>query len=139
MAYLAEVSVVGVGSRQWRVTITEAEAAIASEAKISKRGMPKRGRILRRSITLISGTGAQVDPHLRRTPTASGTDLDIVESAWTDAPFTGPIATGVNAASGSDADPVEYYSETGDLYHSSVVDAGADNVIQTEYLIEQVG
>jgi len=120
MAYAAVVTVTTVGG-DTIVEIAESDVAAGDEATIA--GVPSTGRILRQTCVLTAGTGTTVNPVLAIS--AGGTGVNIIVSNAT------PAATVDNA------DPtVAWHGGSGTIYHQSNVDAGADNVISTRYLIE---
>lgn len=117
----------------WLVAIVETEAAAGSTVTIplkSRAGaatdweLPKGARIIRASCVLVSGTGTTIFPELNAN--ASFSD---VATIWE------PDA--------AEAGPIDQYSLVGwpylagssNFYHRSRVDAAADNVIHTRYLI----
>jgi hypothetical protein len=122
MAYSATVTITHAGGRDYLVTISETEAAAASEATIT--GLPKKGLLLAQLADKTAGSATTLDPRLT---TASGSTLSTQTV----------IENGTAAATISNlADPaIPYYSATGVLYHKSVVDAGTNNSVTTVYLI----
>ena len=122
MAYNSAVTVTHVGGRDYVVTITETDAAAASEATIA--GLPRKGIVLSQLADKTGGSANTIDPILT---TASGSTLStqvVLENATA-------AATISNLA-----DPaVPYYSATGTLYHKSVVDTGTNNAVTTVYII----
>ena len=120
MAYAATVTLTRKGT-DYVVTISETEAAAASEATIT--GLPVRGRVLRQKCSLTAGTGTTVDPTL--TLPSGGTGVNIVVENDTAA---------ANVDNGSD--PAIPFANTGPtMYHKSVVDAATDNSVTTVYYI----
>jgi hypothetical protein len=118
MAYAASVTVDRRGG-EIRVTISETEAASASEASIDL-GIQKF-RVQRQICSLTSGTGTTVDPILGNATNPSGANVILendTAAATTDNSMTGGV-TG--------------YVANGTLYHRSQVDAGTDNVVISVY------
>jgi hypothetical protein len=134
MAYSASITVTKVGhanvekARQelFVVQIDETEAAAASEAEIdlAAEGLPFTGRIVARQIALIGGTGTTVSPLIGSVTDPATNSLFLFS-------FGGTAAATVRE---QPTKPIVYYS-AGSLFHRSVVDAAADNVIRTVYYI----
>ena len=122
MAYSATVTITHAGGRDYVVTISETDAAAASEATIT--GLPKKGLLLAQLADKTAGSATTLDPRLT---TASGSTLSTQTV----------IENGTAAANISNlADPaIPFFSATGTLYHKSVVDAGTNNSVTTVYLI----
>lgn len=122
MAYSATVTITHAGGRDYVVTISETDAAAASEATIS--GLPKKGLLLAQLADKTAGSATTLDPRLT---TASGSTLStqvVIEN--------GTAASTISNL----ADPaIPYYSANGTLYHKSVVDAGTNNSVTTVYLL----
>jgi len=134
MAYAAAISVTqyasGVPAEDelgpvYQVTITETEAAAASEAEIvlADEGLPTVGRIIHRGCKLTSGTGTTVSP-------VSGELTDPANAAFYRFQFGGTAAALVNE---QPTKPLAYVGSS--LFHRSGVNAGTDNSITTVYLI----
>jgi len=123
MAYSATVTVTHLGGRDYSITISETEAAAASEATIS--GLPVKGRVLSQLADKTSGTAATIDPILTTASGSTASTQVVLENATA-------AATISNLA-----DPaVPYYSSTGTLYHKSNVASDTDNAVTTIYLIQ---
>ena len=120
MAYAASVTVTRRGG-EILVTISETEAASASEASIDL-GVQKF-RVHRQICQLTSGTGTTVDPILGNATNPSGISV-ILENDTAAATADNSITGGVTG-----------YVSNGTLYHRSQVDAGTDNSVSTEYHI----
>ena len=120
MAYAASVTVTRRGG-EILVTISETEAASASEASIDL-GVQKF-RVHRQICQLPSGTGTTVDPILGNATSPSGISV-ILENDTAAATADTSITGGVTG-----------YVSNGTLYHRSQVDAGTDNSVSTDYLI----
>ena len=120
MAYAASVTVTRRGG-EILVTISETEAASASEASIDL-GVQKF-RVHRQICQLTSGTGTTVDPILGNATSPSGISV-ILENDTAAATADNSITGGVTG-----------YVSNGTLYHRSQVDAGTDNSVSTEYHI----
>ena len=120
MAYAAVVTIKRLGS-DVQVTIAETDCAIGDEATIS--GLPLHGTILRQTCVLSSGTATTVSPLLAQTAAGTGTAV-LVENAT-------PAAVVDNASP-----TVAYVDADGIAFHQARPDAGADNVISTQYLIK---
>lgn len=122
MAYSANVTITHAGGRDYLVTISETDAAAASEATIT--GLPKKGLVLSQLADKTTGSATTLDPVLT---TASGSTLSTQTV----------IENGTAAATISNlADPaIPYYSATGTLYHKTQVDTGTNNGVTTVYLI----
>lgn len=131
MAYASTVTVKQQRSGCFILTITETEAAAASEVEIdpddpagdsSQPAIPKTGRVLARTCSLTAGTGTTVDPVL-------GQITNPANSAWRMENNTAAVRTHeVNVT------PIPYHL-SGSFFHRSVVDAAADNSITTVYYI----
>ncbi len=121
MAYAAVITSTRKGN-DYLIQIVETEAGAATETSFQ---VPIRGRILRQQASLISGSGATIDPILGNAanPTAAAVSL-VVENATA-------AATIDNMSDPS----VPYVSSTGTLYHRSVCNAGSDNAVTTLYYI----
>ena len=120
MAYAASVTVTRRGG-EILVTISETEAASASEASIDL-GVQKF-RVHRQICQLTSGTGTTVDPILGNATSPSGISV-LLENDTAAATADNSITGGVTG-----------YVSNGTLYHRSQVDAGTDNSVSTEYHI----
>ena len=122
MAYSASVTLTHAGGRDYVITISETEAAAASEATIT--GLPKKGLILSQLADKTAGAATTLDPKLT---TATGSTLSTQTV----------IENGTAAATISNlADPaIPYYSPTGVLFHKTQVDTGTNNSVITVYLI----
>ena len=103
------------------VSITETSVSSSTEATIAL-GVTK-GRILRQTSALTSGSGSTVDPILART--SGGTGINVVGENGTAA------ATVANQTNGG----VPFYTSSGNLYHKSVPNSGTNNAVAAEYLI----
>ena len=93
------------------VSITETSVSSSTEETIAL-GVTK-GRILRQTSALTSGSGSTVDPILARTSGGTG------------------AATVDNQTNGG----VPFYTSSGNLYHKSVPNSGTNNAVSSEYLI----
>lgn len=122
MGYSSSVTVDNLGAGRYRVVIAELEAGAATEATIS--GIPTEARLLKQVCSLVSGTGATVDPIIGTATNPSG--VDVVAENETAAANINNIA----------APPNPFSSVTGTLYHRSQCDAGSDNTVQSVYLFE---
>lgn len=121
MAYGFTATLSPIGGSDYLLTVSETDAGAADEWSIV--GVPLKGRIIRQTCVLTAGTGTTVDPKLARVSGGSGADI-IVENDT--------AAATVDTVS----DPgIPYYDSDGTFYGMSVVDAGADNSVTTEYLI----
>mgnify|MGYP003319468350 CR=1 FL=1 len=121
MAYGFTANLTPIGGSDYLLTVTETEAATASEWNVV--GVPLKGRILRQMCVLSSGTGTTVDPVLART--SGGTGQNVVVENDTAAATVDTVS-----------DPgIPYYDTDGTFYGKSGVDAGTDNTIVSEYLI----
>ena len=121
MAYSASVLITPLGAGKFVVDITEAEVAAANEAAIT--GLPGTGRIIRQQCTLVSGAGATVDPIIGRATNPAGITV-VLENG--------------TAAATCDNQPIGgacFSMTSGLLFHRSVPNAGANNVIHTRYLV----
>ena len=98
--------------------------------------MPVRGRIIRRVIALVSGTGSAIDPVLHRSSTlpTSATAVDVIEHPLqTTATYTGSATAAANVGSTSE---VPYECPDGVWYLTPQAnDATADHVVDAEYVI----
>jgi len=122
MAYGASVLITSLGAGKFVVDITESDVAAADEAAIT--GLPGTGRIIRQQCTLVSGAGATVDPIIGRTANPAGITV-ILENG--------------TAAATCDNQPIGgacFAMTSGLLFHRSVPNAGADNVVHTRYLVQ---
>jgi len=119
MAYAAAVTVTNLSVRKWLVTISETDCGVADEAAIT--GLPSRARLLKQVTSLVSGTGTTVDPVIGTATNPTG--VNVVASNDTAAADVNNVASPA----------IAFVSTTG-LFHRSNPDAGADNVIQTQYL-----
>mgnify|MGYP001181224749 CR=1 FL=1 len=119
MAYSASVTVNNLGAGRWIVQINETEAGAATEATIT--GLPPNFRLLKQVCTLVSGTGTTVDPILGTTAHPSGI-AGIAENET--------AATDVNNVA---RPPIPLHTGSGELFHRSICDAGADNVCLSLY------
>jgi len=120
MAYASVVSVNNLGAGRWVVQIDETDAGAATEATIS--GLPARLKLLKQITSLISGTGTTVDPILGTATNPSGPTVVVANDT--------PSADVNSVASPA----IPLYGTT--LYHRSVCDAGADNVVVSLYFFE---
>lgn len=121
MAYASTVEV-SRSRNQFRVTITETDAAASSEASAIEIGV-KKFRVLRQVCVLTAGAGATVDPVLGRVTNPSGVNV-CVENDTAGATIDSAPTNGVPC-----------FTDTGFLYHRSNVNAGTDNAITSEYLL----
>ena len=119
MAYAAVVTIIRDGA-YIAVTIAETDAAAASEATIDL-GV-RLATLVAQRCELDSGTGTTVDPKLAKA--AAGTGNDLIAETDTAAAIIDNNGQDVAFVCG------------GSLYHKSVVDAGTDNVVNTEYLFK---
>lgn len=124
MAYASTYRILHQAGDTMTIEIRETEAAAASESDPFP--VFKKGRILNRRQTIVSGSAATTNPELGR------------KAGWTDGDFN-EVAAAPGAADvhniGTD---VEYFSKTGQMYLRSQVNAGADNVVLTELDIEAI-
>ena len=121
MAYGFTANLTPIGGSDYLLTVTETEAAAASEWTAV--GIPLKGRILRQVVSLQSGAGATVDPILTRTSGGTGQNVLLENDT---------AAATVDTVS----DPgIPYYDTDGTWFGKSTVNAGTDNTIVSEYLI----
>jgi len=118
MAYNVNVQVNNIG-RGWVVQIDETDAGAATEATIT--GLPSALRLLKQVSSLASGTATTVDPILGTTTNPSG--LAVVAENDTAAADVNNVASPA----------IPFYTATGELFHRSVCDAGADNTVSSLY------
>lgn len=124
MAYNATVTLTHHGGRDYSIVINETEAGAATEATIT--GLPIKGRVVSQIAQLVSGTGTTIDPILgTATDPSSNANSIVVEND-----------TAAAAISNLASPEVPYITTNGTLYHRSVCDAGADNTVQTTYLLK---
>tara|TARA_R110000803_G_scaffold55081_3_gene111917 strand:- start:95 stop:475 length:381 start_codon:yes stop_codon:yes gene_type:complete len=119
MAYANVITVNEIGGGRWLVQINETDAGVATEAVIT--GLPVDLRLLKQVTSLVSGTGTTVDPILGTAPAPSG--VSIVAENDTAAADVNNVASPA----------IPFYAATGALYHRSICDAGADNVVVSLY------
>jgi hypothetical protein len=103
------------------VAVTETSVGAATEVEIPI-GIA-RGRILRMTCVLTSGTGTTVDPIVGISTNPSGVDVVIengTAAATVDSSYAGGGIT---------------FSSSGSLFQRSKPDAGSDNAITTTYHI----
>jgi hypothetical protein len=124
MAYASTITVQEAGSGFYVVTISETEAAAASEVEIdlSAQGLPAVGAVVARRCAVFSGTATTVQPVL-----GIVTDPDN-GSAWL---FS--TDTAANPVHQQPAAAVTYGTGVSSFFHRSKVDAGADNSVTTVY------
>lgn len=120
MAYAAVVTVTRRGS-EILVTVAETEAATGSEATITI--AVEKFRVHRQLCQLDSGTGTTIDPILARSSGGTGIDIVLQNDA-----AAASVDNSITAGAAS-------YVSGGVLYHKSVVDAGTDNAVTTEYYL----
>ncbi len=123
MAYSGTAVVTHLGGRDYLVTITETEAAAASEATIE--GLPKKGRVLSQLADKTAGSAATIDPILTTVSGSTASTQVVMENDTA-------AATISNLAEPS----VPYYASSGTLYHKSNVASDTDNSVTTVYLIQ---
>ena len=128
MAYAAVVTVdrVQVSRRPvWVVTVVETEAANGSEFVVPASALPAAGEVLSHKSTLVSGSGATIDPEV-------GT-----AAAWTANTQAAMYANGGAAAHVHfvPTAPTGLFRQSTGLHVRSKVNAGADNVIHTQIII----
>lgn len=128
MAYLATVTVTRLNERDLHVRVAEIDCNSTDEATIASNDLPRQCRVLRQTSTLSAGTGVTVDPILGRLTNPSGLAVIIENGAPAITIDNAPVG-GVPAYTGG----TYPYS----LFHRSRPNAGADNVITTEYLIRE--
>jgi hypothetical protein len=121
MAYANTVGVTR-KSNEVLVTISESEVASSSEADVIALGFTK-GRILRQTCVLMSGTGTTVDPVIGIATNPAGANIAL-ENGTAAATVDNQVAGGAT-----------FFATTGNLYHRSNPDAGTDNTIVTTYHI----
>lgn len=99
--------------------------------------VPAYGRIIRRTITLVSGTGTTIDPVLHRSATipAATNAEDVIEHPLeTSATYTGSATTPAANVGGTSETP--YYAPESTWYLTvQANNATADHVVVAEYLI----
>lgn len=127
MAYAATVAVSYKGAVNGRetflVTITETEAAAASEWSVT--GLPDIGTITHYQATLTAGSGATINPILGKAASFS-------------ADTQNHIATNTNTAvhiNDGARTPYTLQGGAGTIYGRSTVNAGADNSISTLFVV----
>jgi hypothetical protein len=121
MSYAASVTLTHIGGRDYKLVIQESEAGAATEATIT--GLPTKGIVTAQLATKASGTAATIAPIL---VTAAGSVLAVQ---------TVIQATAAADQSNQADPPAQYQVDNGTMYHRSVCNAGADNVITTVYFI----
>ena len=121
MAYSNTAVLTHIGGRDYKLVIQESEAGAATEATIT--GLPTKGVVTAQLATKASGTAATIAPIL---VTAAGSALAVQ---------TVIEATAAADQSNQADPPAQYQVDTGTMYHRSVCNAGADNVITTVYFI----
>lgn len=121
MSYAASVTLTHIGGRDYKLVIQESEAGAATEATIT--GLPTKGVVTAQLCTKHSGTATTVAPIL---VTAVGSVLAVQ---------TVIEATAAADQSNQADPPAQYQVDNGTMYHRSVCNAGADNVITTVYFI----
>jgi len=124
MAYSATVSKdsdVTDGRKIHKISIVEDEAAAASEFSIP--GVPEAGRIVSYRATLISGSGATINPII-------GLAASFAASSQNHLATNSTTAAHVN-----DQTELVYFSSSSSLHIRSTVNAGSDNVVHTEIVI----
>lgn len=128
MAYASTITVEQPGTGLYVVTISETEAAAASETEIdlAAQGLPAVGSIVARRCAVTSGTATTVQPVL-----GIATDPEN-GSAWL---FS--TDTAANPVHQQPASPISYGSQVSSFFHRSKVDAGADNSVTTVYHIQR--
>ena len=128
MAYNNPSPTVTKSKRSVVVIIEETDAEATSEPQAIELGF-KYGRVLMQRCHLASGgTGTTVDPVLGTTTDPAATAKNVIISNG---------SPGASISNQLGAPGVPFYTETGKLYHRSVVDSGNDNTISTEYHIVQ--
>ena len=135
MAYNGNVTIdqrVGAnGRKNWSIRIDQNEDSGTSEVIIE--GLPPRGRILRFRCQHNSGTAANFEPELGRTTGWTKASMDtvmLIES----------VAVGLVD---EEKTPFTYFSNPAgteyiDMYFRTNCDAGSDNDITTEFIIEEL-
>ena len=121
MAYAYTAVLTHLGGRDYKAVVQESEAGAATEATIT--GLPVKGIITAQLATKASGTAATIAPIL---VTAVGSALAVQ---------TVIEATAAADQSNQADPPAQYQVDTGTMYHRSVCNTGADNVITTVYFI----
>lgn len=100
-------------------------------------GLPIAGTIIRRTISLVSGTGTTtIDPVLHRSATkpAATNAEDLIEQVLeTGSSYDGSATT--PAANALSTAEVAYYAPAGTWYLTPQADAGTDVVVVAEYLV----
>ena len=125
MAY-ATVNTVTRQGDQVRVTISETDAAAASESSAIETGQ-KYLTLLSQAAILSSGTGATIDPRVgTKTGFAKGDGLSYETGTAAAAVLNNNVLQVMNRC----------YTADGKLYHRSTVNAGTNNAITTEYLFK---
>ena len=124
MAYASTITVQEAGSGFFVVTISETEAAAASETEInlSTQGLPPVGAVVARRCAVTAGTGTTVQPVM-----GNATDPDN-GAAWL---FS--TDTAANPVHQQNAVPITYGTGVSSFFHRSKVNAGADNTVTTVY------
>lgn len=134
MAYTSTVTVEHIAGaypeRAFRVTITETECGTTSEASFtlsSAGGMhPVRlAQVYRVQAVKSSGSAATLQPRLGSAAAATGLQIQY-------------LATAAAQVDDQPAAPVVIYgTSAGTYYHRSQPGTGADNAVQTVYIIEE--
>lgn len=128
MAYASTITVEQPGTGLYVVTISETDAAAASETEIdlADEGLPAVGAIVARRCAVESGTGTTVQPILGdATDPANG-------AAW-----VFDTDTAANPVHQQPASPISYGTQVSSLFHRSKVDSGTNNTITTVYHIKR--
>jgi hypothetical protein len=124
MAYASTITVQEAGSGLFVVTISETEAAAASETEIdlAAEGLPPVGAVVARRCAVTSGTATTVQPVL-----GDATDPE------NGASWVFDTETAANPVHQQPAVPVTFGTQVSSFFHRSKVDAGADNSVTTVY------
>lgn len=128
MAYASTITVEQAGTGLYVVTISETDAAAASETEIdlAAEGLPPIGAIVARRCAVESGAGSTVQPVL-----GDATDPENA-AAWL---FS--TDTAANPVHQQPAAPITYGTGVSSLFHRSKVDSGTNNTITTVYHLKR--
>ena len=113
------------GRQSITIQISETDAAAGSEFLLD--GLPKQGRIVSYRTTLLSGTGATINPKIGISAAfVVDTQGHVGSNTTTAAHINDQVALG-------------YASSAGKIYIRSSVNAGTNNAIDTEIVIVEGG
>lgn len=126
MAYASVLTYKNINSKRIKVTIAETDCAASSETAIPR--LPRNGKIIRMKSVKSSGSATKINPIIGNATDPDGVN---VVAEWTSDDDDKTTIDFMPGLTGADFDC------DGVLYHRSVPDAGTNNVITTEYLIER--